>query len=126
MVTERRRSVVYLVDDDDDLRALLDRALEREGYLVLEARDGKEALARMRGCSLPGVAVIDLVMPGMDGWALAEAMSSDPSLQRVPIVVITSRGRGPVKGAARVIAKPCTAEAIIGAIQDVLPMTPAS
>jgi CheY-like chemotaxis protein len=62
-----KHTLVFLVEDDDDLRESIEALLEAEGYVVLGARNGTEALARMRGSYGTSIAVIDLLMPGMDG-----------------------------------------------------------
>jgi CheY-like chemotaxis protein len=116
-----KRAVVFLVDDDNDLRESVEQVLEGEGYLVLGARDGTEALARMRGISMPAVAVIDLMMPGMNGWELAKAMRADPALRNIPIIVISIKARAPVKGADRVLNKPVTAEELLAVVKEFLP-----
>jgi chemosensory pili system protein ChpA (sensor histidine kinase/response regulator) len=116
-----KSAVVFLVDDDNDLRESVEQVLEGEGYLVLGARDGTEALARMRGISMPAVAVIDLMMPGMNGWELAKAMRADPALRNIPIIVISIKARAPVKGADRVLNKPVTAEELLAVVKEFLP-----
>ncbi|MGQ0506810.1 MAG: response regulator [Myxococcaceae bacterium] len=118
---EPKRAIVFLVDDDNDLRESVEQALEGEGYIVLGARDGLEALARMRRISMPAVAVIDLMMPGMDGWELAKAMRADPALRHIPIIVVSTKGRAPVNGADRVLNKPVTAEALFAVVKEFLP-----
>jgi response regulator RpfG family c-di-GMP phosphodiesterase len=62
-----KHATIFLVDDDDELREGLEALLEGEGYLVLGARSGAEALARMQGSYGSSIAVIDLHMPGMNG-----------------------------------------------------------
>jgi chemosensory pili system protein ChpA (sensor histidine kinase/response regulator) len=116
-----KRAVVFLVDDDNDLRESVEQVLEGEGYLVLGARDGTEALARMRGISIPAVAVIDLMMPGMNGWELAKAMKADPALRNIPIIVISVKDRAPVEGVDRVLNKPVTAEELLALVKEFLP-----
>lgn len=113
------KGVVFVADDEDALRDSTQDILEDAGYLVLSARNGTEALARMRGISGPAVAVIDLVMPGMDGWHLIEAMRADKNLAVIAVIVLTAHdGRDPVKGADRVIRKPYKPSELVGAVQD--------
>jgi len=100
--------VVFVVDDEDALRESLQEILEEDGYLVLTARDGHEGLRRMRGLRLPSVAVIDLVMPDMDGEELIAAMKADPLLADIPIIVITSHDLSAreLPAAVRLLRKP--------------------
>ncbi|HUS63426.1 MAG TPA: response regulator [Kofleriaceae bacterium] len=101
------KGVVLLVDDEDDLRDSLQDELEAAGYLVLAARDGVEALPRMRGLTVPTVAVIDLVMPRMNGWQLLEAMQQDSTLREIPVIVITAQDPpSPLPAGTRVVKKP--------------------
>src|SRR5690349_16785461 len=93
--------IVFLAEDEDRLRDATQQLLEDAGYLVLSARDGVEALARMKGFAGGCVAVIDLLMPGMDGWELVDAMRSDSQLAQIPIIVISGQKRAVVPRADR-------------------------
>jgi adenylate cyclase len=106
MESGRYKGVVFVTDDDDEWRESVRELLEQQGFIVLDARSGGEALARMRGISGPAVAIIDLVMPGIDGWELIETIRADRDLKRIPIIVISAHAIEPVEGADRVLAKP--------------------
>ena len=85
--------VVLVVDDDTDLRESLEILLSSRGYDVVTAADGVQALAWLRANStVPCLVLLDLMMPGMDGFALHAAMASDPDLAEIPVVVITGAG----------------------------------
>jgi CheY-like chemotaxis protein len=86
----RRELPVLVVDDDLDLRALLRRMLEREGYAVAEAEDGRAALEQVRQRA-PGAILLDLMMPGMDGFEFLEELRRDEGSRGVPVIVITAR-----------------------------------
>jgi CheY-like chemotaxis protein len=90
-VDPKSRGAVLIVDDDSDLRPLLREALESIRYYVLEADDGKSALDILRLTDTPLVRVIimDLVMPGMTGWELIEALHRDPKLSQIPVLVMS-------------------------------------
>lgn len=118
MTSRTHKGVVFVADDDDAVRDSAQDILEDEGYLVLGARNGTEALSRMRGISGPAVALIDLVMPGMDGWDLIDAMRADVDLKRIPIIVISGQGREPIKGTDRVMRKPYKATELVGAVRE--------
>ena len=88
-VNPKSRGAVLIVDDDEDLRAMLRDALEYRHYVVLEAEDGKGAFDVLRLPDAPPVRLIilDLVMPGMTGWELIETLRRDPKLSQIPILV---------------------------------------
>lgn len=115
-----RRGLVFLVDDDDDLRSSVAVLLEHEGYLVLPARDGREALARMQSISVPAVAVIDLNMPGLNGQGLARAMRDDPKLSHIPVIVVSGTPSAPIPGAL-MMRKPVSPARLLSALRDAMP-----
>ncbi len=82
--------IVLVVDDDADQRHLMRHLLESEGWHVTEAANGAEALVRMAE-TIPELILLDLLMPGMDGFELVDAMKKSPSRNRIPIVVLTSK-----------------------------------
>jgi chemosensory pili system protein ChpA (sensor histidine kinase/response regulator) len=82
--------VIMVVDDSLTVRKVTSRLLEREGYLVLMAKDGVDALEQMRD-TLPDVMLVDIEMPRMDGFDLAKIVRRDPRTQRIPIIIISSR-----------------------------------
>jgi CheY-like chemotaxis protein len=90
----RRDFPVLVVDDDPDFRDLARRTLEREGYAVVEADNGRAALERLRE-SAPGVVLLDLMMPEMDGFDFVAAVRADPAWRSLPIVVITAKDLSP-------------------------------
>jgi chemosensory pili system protein ChpA (sensor histidine kinase/response regulator) len=82
--------VVMVVDDSLTVRKVTARLLEREGYQVLTAKDGLDALAQMAD-TLPAVMLLDIEMPRMDGFDLARNLRGDPRTKGVPIIMISSR-----------------------------------
>lgn len=113
--------IVFLAEDEDRLRDETQHLLEGAGYLVLTARDGVEALARMRGFAGGSVAIIDLLMPGMDGWELVDAMRGDSRLAQIPIIVTSGQRRAVVPGADRFVAKPYRPSELLAAVHELLP-----
>jgi signal transduction histidine kinase/DNA-binding LacI/PurR family transcriptional regulator/AraC-like DNA-binding protein len=85
---------ILVVDDDPDTLALHERLVRQQlpGSRVLLARDGREALARLE--QRPSLVLLDLMMPGLDGFAVLEAMRARPETADVPVVVLTSRTLG--------------------------------
>ena len=99
---------ILVIDDDPLVRDLMSRVLGKEGFRVVCAATGKEGLALAK--SLRPVAVtLDVVMPGMDGWAVLTALKADPVLADTPVVVVTmtdDRRMGYALGAADYVNKP--------------------
>jgi chemosensory pili system protein ChpA (sensor histidine kinase/response regulator) len=81
---------VMVVDDSLTVRKITSRLLEREGYRVLLAKDGVDALEQMKD-SVPGVLLVDIEMPRMDGFDLTRNVRADQRLQGIPIIIISSR-----------------------------------
>jgi chemosensory pili system protein ChpA (sensor histidine kinase/response regulator) len=82
--------IVMVVDDSLTVRKITSRLLEREGYTVLTAKDGVDALEQMKE-SLPGVMLVDIEMPRMDGFDLARNVRADSRTAAIPIIIISSR-----------------------------------
>ncbi|HEX7024467.1 MAG TPA: response regulator, partial [Gemmatimonadales bacterium] len=81
---------VLLVEDDPDTRAVLRRSLEKEGWRVSEAENGRQGLERV-AAELPGLVLLDLMMPEMDGFEFLDALRQDDSRAGIPVVVITAK-----------------------------------
>jgi CheY-like chemotaxis protein len=80
-------NAILIVEDDDALRANLAQLLVREGYLVMEAANGCQALDKLHGKRLPALIVLDLSMPVMNGWEFRKRQLQDPELAAIPVVV---------------------------------------
>jgi len=86
-------AAILIVDDDNDVRSALSEMLEEEGFSVEGAPNGREALARLRGGTVhPCVILLDLMMPGMDGWDFRTEQMRDPRLAEVPVVIVSASG----------------------------------
>jgi len=81
---------VLVIDDDQTTRQMLRRILEKEGWPVVEARNGQEGLARIIEHT-PGLVLLDLMMPEMDGFEFIEQVSQNSQLPKIPLVVVTSK-----------------------------------
>ena len=81
---------ILLIDDEKDMRELLKVRFEVSGFKCLTAKDGKEAveLAKYRQ---PAVIILDLMMPGMDGFQTHKALKADPSTKNIPIIAYTAQ-----------------------------------
>ena len=80
-----------IVDDDDEIRGALEDVLGCEGFSVVGARDGRQALDYLQsGQTTPAAILLDLWMPGMDGWQLHKELSNDVELSKIPVIVLTA------------------------------------
>jgi class 3 adenylate cyclase len=84
------RGVILVVDDDQDNRDLLARRLVREGYAVETAADGQAALEALRGASTIDLVLLDVMMPGVDGYEVLRRLKDDPALRGLPVVMISA------------------------------------
>jgi CheY-like chemotaxis protein len=84
------RGRVLVVDDDPDVRERTREMISREGFQVIEARDGREALARLE-TEPPDVILLDLLMPEMDGFAFLDELRKRDRLKELPVVVLTAK-----------------------------------
>lgn len=82
---------ILIIEDDEDIRTLLIDFLESLGFSIESARDGKEGLMLLkRDSPLPGVILLDMMMPVMDGPTFQSEVAHDPSLSGIPIIVMTA------------------------------------
>ena len=102
---------VLVIDDEAPIRLLCRVNLEAEGMEVLEAADGPSGLEEARERA-PDVVLLDVMMPGLDGWRVAEELLDDQSTERIPIVFLTARAelrdraRGIDLGGVEYVTKP--------------------
>lgn len=116
---------VLLVDDEDQLRKVMRDLLERDGYSVTEARDGVEALDQIDRHA-PDIIVLDLNLPGLDGYGVLSHLRSRPATAGIPVVVLTAQGdeenevRVFEMGADDFLSKPFRARALSARLRAVL------
>lgn len=110
--------MILIVDDDQEIRDALGDVLVDHGFRVATARDGGEALAYLRRGGRPCAILLDLWMPGMDGWRFRELLDKDPALADIPVIVVTaSRGEPPENlRVAEVLTKPIRVEKLLDAV----------
>ena len=102
------RDVVLVIDDDPAQRELMTRFLGREGFGALTAADGYAGLQLARALR-PRAILLDVTMPGLDGWSVLSALKADPVLAEIPVVMVTfveERGLATSLGAADYVMKP--------------------
>jgi len=87
---------ILIADDQADNLTLLARYLENEGYGYIKAKDGVEALEKVRS-ELPDLVLLDINMPNKDGFAVLEEMRSDPAIQHIPVIILTAARLDPTE-----------------------------
>jgi DNA-binding response OmpR family regulator len=122
---ERAQPIVLAADDDEDILELIVFRLERSGYTVLQARDGAEALELARR-SRPDLAVLDVMMPKLDGFELTRRLREDESTSKMPIILLTARTqeadveRGFDAGADDYLRKPFSPQELRSRVEAIL------
>jgi DNA-binding response OmpR family regulator len=116
---------VLVIDDEAPIRLLCRVNLEAEGMEVLEAADGPSGLATARA-ETPDVILLDVMMPGLDGWRVAEELLDDERTERIPIVFLTARAelrdraRGIDLGGVDYVTKPFNPVELAPLVRDLL------
>ncbi len=125
MTATESQARILVADDDEDILNLVALTLEREGYAVLRARDGVEAVD-VALASLPDLLVLDVMMPKQDGFAVIRALRDDRATETTPILLLTAsvqeqhRERGFQAGADAFVRKPFSPRELLGEIRRLL------
>jgi len=117
---------VLVIDDDANARTLLRRSLAKAGYHVEEAADGRSGIERARARH-PDVITLDVMMPGMDGWAVLAELKADPALAGIPVVMATildEKQLGFSLGATDYLTKPIDRTALLATVNRVAGAAP--
>ncbi len=121
----QERTTVLVIDDEAPIRLLCRVNLEAEGMRVLEASDGPSGLDAARS-NVPDVILLDVMMPGLDGWQVAEELLDDERTGGIPIVFLTARAelrdraRGLDVGGVDYVTKPFNPIELASLVRDVL------
>ena len=109
-----------LVDDDEGIRETLAELLEQEGYATVLACNGKEALDRLRAGSHPCLILLDMMMPVMDGATFRDEQLQDPTINDIPVVMITAANRSLAMSVrcSAVIYKPMAVDTVLKTIKQ--------
>jgi CheY-like chemotaxis protein len=114
---------VLVVDDDPSLREMLHIILNDAGYEARAARDGSHALAKLQTWR-PDLILLDLRMPGMDGWSFRRAQLADPSLASIPVVLASAAYMLELEaeklGVTAVVPKPYDLDALLLLVERLL------
>ena len=112
---------VLLVEDDLELRDIVQDILEDEGYDVIPASDGRQALEFLRtansGDDLPALMILDLMMPMVSGWEVLDAIHDDPHLE-LPVIVVSASGRSRPEGVAVYLRKPFSLDDLLNNVHQ--------
>jgi signal transduction histidine kinase/CheY-like chemotaxis protein/putative methionine-R-sulfoxide reductase with GAF domain len=111
---------VLVIDDEAAVRDLMQRFLTREGFRVVTAAGGEEGFRRARELR-PDTITLDVMMPGMDGWAVLSALKADPDVADIPVVMLTivdDKNLGYALGAADYLTKPIDRERLVTALRQ--------
>ncbi|MFN8034544.1 MAG: response regulator [Acidimicrobiia bacterium] len=119
--------LVLVVDDDADIREIIQMNLEGAGYEVVTAGNGSDALAAVK-TRVPDAMFLDVMMPDVDGWTVLETLkaAADRDISDIPVFMVTGltdreyRLRGGIEGALRYITKPFDPEDLVRALESVL------
>ena len=112
------KRTLLIVDDEEDLREMLREALERRGFDVVTAANGREGLEAVGKIDHLGVVLLDLIMPEMNGWDFFDALRARAGYENVPVIVTTSAASRAPKGATRVMQKPLSLDRVVAAVNE--------
>ena len=117
---------VLVVEDDEDVREAVATILEDEGYEVVTACHGREALDVLASGARPCVVLLDLMMPVMDGWQVLEEMQRHAALATIPVIVLSaSRDAGPpAPNVCRYLKKPIGLDVLLSEVEAHYPHDP--
>jgi signal transduction histidine kinase/DNA-binding response OmpR family regulator len=110
---------ILVIDDDPNALDLLGRTLQGEGFQVVTASDGREAL-RLARTLRPSAITLDVIMPGMDGWEVLRALKQDPETRDIPVLMVTmtdARDMGAALGATEFLTKPVERKQLLALIE---------
>jgi len=119
------RQKILIVDDEMATLLPLKRSLESEGYIVIEACDGYEAIKKSKS-EMPELIILDLMMPGMDGIEVCSQLKKDSLTEKIPVIMLTARDevsdkvKGLEMGADDYVTKPFHLNELIARIRNIL------
>jgi twitching motility two-component system response regulator PilG len=113
---------IMVIDDSQTIRRTAETLLAREGYQVITAQDGFEALSKVADYQ-PDIIFIDIMMPRLDGYQACALIKANPKFQRTPVIMLSSkdglfdRARGRIVGSDEYLTKPFTKDELLGAVR---------
>jgi DNA-binding response OmpR family regulator len=124
-MSEEKKYKILVVDDEPDVLSLLNLMLESQGYLVVSASDGQEALEKARS-SGPDLILLDVMLPRLDGYKVARMLKFDENFRHIPIIMLTAkvqekdRQTGLEMGVDDYITKPFDTAALLEKVKTIL------
>ena len=118
---------VLIVEDDEMNRDMLSRRLERRGFSVAIAKDGRQGVEMARS-EKPDLVLMDMSLPVMDGWSATRAIKADPELSKIPVIALTAhamegdREKALAAGCEEYDTKPVDLPRLLGKMQKFLPV----
>lgn len=119
------KGTVCIVEDEEDIREILEIQLKREGYTPLTAGTGEKGLRMIRE-HMPQLVLLDVMLPGMDGFDVCRALRAEKSTREIPVIMLTARGEeadivtGLEIGADDYITKPFSPRVVLSRVKSVL------
>ena len=116
---------ILLVDDEEDILDFLELILEEQGYSVIKANSGTEALAAAQ-VDRPDLILLDIMMPEMDGWEVLKLLKADEEVSHIPVAMLTARTemkdkiQGLQEGAIDYICKPFVTKELLDKLEIIL------
>lgn len=123
--TERKNKTVLVVEDSATTRKVITVILKHEGFDVVEAKEGIEALARFNEI-VPDLVLLDIIMPGMDGYQVLATMKNNASFKKIPVIMLTAKDglidkvKGKMAGCSEYLTKPFTPEQLMARVKKYL------
>jgi DNA-binding response OmpR family regulator len=125
MARKTKIQTVLIIEDDLDIQNFISRVLELEGYRVLKANDGLKGMELINKKPV-SLVLLDLRLPGPDGWTILKQLKGNPAHSKIPVVVITAiaetvqRRRTLRMGAAKYLIKPLSAHSVSKSVASIL------
>jgi len=119
------RGKVLVVDDEEYIQHILNFSFGAEGYDVVTAADGEEAIKKAKS-EKPDIIVLDIMMPKMDGYEACKRLKTDPSTKSIPVILLTAKGRevdrklGSQAGADDYVVKPFSPGRLIERVEGMM------
>jgi len=116
---------ILIIDDDAFIRRPLEFILREEGFAPVTAVDGEDGLAKLEG-EKPDLIVLDLMMPGLDGFEVCRRVRTDPRFSSIPVILLTAKGqesdseRGLAAGATEFMSKPYSPSELLRRVREIL------
>jgi CheY-like chemotaxis protein len=109
---------LLIVEDDEAVREAMREALEEEGYSIICAADGEQALEILARGPRPRIILLDLMMPVMNGWELLKVLRDSAALARIPVVILSAAGNAAAPPGVPAVKKPISVQSLVRLVED--------